>query len=847
MYLSATDKPLSEVLEQFEDKYDYTFSYASEAIKDSVITVTIRSTEIEEILDALFYDGIEYKIVDNNILLRNKMEPFSGNRESLHLHGKINDDTGQGLPYATIHLQGTDVGTYTDEHGVFQIEIPDDMRGKRLEVSFIGYTTSELELMEIEDEYLLLHLTPCQYTIESIVIANKVKPIRNISKDQSVVLARHFLGQNTSSLIGADVARTLQLLSGIAATDDTSTDVKIRGSNADETLMILDGMPLYHTSHYYGLFSNINPAYLDHVVLYKNAIPSYFGGKTAGVVRLESTQNPPKNINGSATLDLMNIQAHTHVPIHSKAQLSIAGRSTIRDVSNSQFNTFSNPTRTAIKVERFDRIDSNTVSSPAYRFYDFNAKLSVRPNSSSAWNINYFQSSDALNNDVNTQIENRLNANIKLGITEQTSWDSKAASIRYHSDISREKKLSAIAYLTHHDQSEDLSLLLGRRRFVSQADTMHEFSLQEQNRLTDIGLKIKVESNHLQYGTEVIRHDINHALSENTESLLEGHLRPWEITSYGSYDHTWLDDRLTMTIGARATWYSGLDRLYLSPRINASYQPQEQWLVKGAIGHYQQFVRQFHYDYRSMEKSFWVAADKTTVPVLQSTNSMIGASLFLDNWKLDMEAYYKHMNGVQEYAVTQPTKKSIGSVARDYRLFIGDGRVRGIDLELSTLWHGLQSALHYTLSKTEHRFQEIARNRYLSAEDDRRHELKWINSFTYGNWNFGANTIYASGRPYVDLRSLAPNQDIRNRERSFKRLPDYYRIDLSAMYSLDLGSHTTLDLGMSLYNALDNQNVKYVQSVVSHLKRDNQEINAIVGNEAALLGRTFNLSAKLTW
>jgi iron complex outermembrane receptor protein len=58
--------------------------------------------------------------------------------------GTVTDDTGQGVPGATVVLKGTSVGTATDAQGNFTLNIPDGTG--TLVISFIGYKTQEVPI-----------------------------------------------------------------------------------------------------------------------------------------------------------------------------------------------------------------------------------------------------------------------------------------------------------------------------------------------------------------------------------------------------------------------------------------------------------------------------------------------------------------------------------------------------------------------------------------------------------------------------------------------------------------------------------------------------------------------------
>ena len=60
-----------------------------------------------------------------------------------------------------------------------------------------------------------------------------------------------------------DVMRTLQFIPGIIPLGESNADISIRGSTADQNLILWNDIPLYRTGHFNGLNGAINPFMLD--------------------------------------------------------------------------------------------------------------------------------------------------------------------------------------------------------------------------------------------------------------------------------------------------------------------------------------------------------------------------------------------------------------------------------------------------------------------------------------------------------------------------------------------------------------------------------------------------------
>lgn len=77
--------------------------------------------------------------------------------------------TGEPLPYASIMVAGTSTGTTTNSDGAFTL--PASIRGKTLQVSFLGYNTKTVKaVLPGDDEELDIYLLPTGVMLNEVVI-----------------------------------------------------------------------------------------------------------------------------------------------------------------------------------------------------------------------------------------------------------------------------------------------------------------------------------------------------------------------------------------------------------------------------------------------------------------------------------------------------------------------------------------------------------------------------------------------------------------------------------------------------------------------------------------------------
>lgn len=84
--------------------------------------------------------------------------------------GKIYDSkTKELLPYVSISVEGTNIGTISNSHGVFKLKVPETIKSKKLNFSFIGYKSQKITINESTTQ-LNVYLESAIINIEEVTI-----------------------------------------------------------------------------------------------------------------------------------------------------------------------------------------------------------------------------------------------------------------------------------------------------------------------------------------------------------------------------------------------------------------------------------------------------------------------------------------------------------------------------------------------------------------------------------------------------------------------------------------------------------------------------------------------------
>jgi TonB-dependent starch-binding outer membrane protein SusC len=239
---------------------------------------------------------------------------FSFSQGSFHVTGRVNDENGNPLAGATVHVKGSSTATSTAADGSFAIDAPS---GKAtLVISSVGYEEQEVGLGDRKDFSLVMRLAAAGTLSDVVVIGYGTQKKKNVTGAVSSFDAKKLqerpIQRIDQALVGQLAGVTVKQTTGIPG---KAFSVQIRGSGSisggNEPLYVIDGFPLSTNSSNTtnGTFStgnpldNINPNDIDHIEVLKDAAAAAIYGSRAsnGVVIITTkrgrTGKPQINLN----------------------------------------------------------------------------------------------------------------------------------------------------------------------------------------------------------------------------------------------------------------------------------------------------------------------------------------------------------------------------------------------------------------------------------------------------------------------------------------------------------------------------------------------------------------------
>jgi TonB dependent receptor/Carboxypeptidase regulatory-like domain/TonB-dependent Receptor Plug Domain len=119
----------------------------------------------------------------------------------------------------------------------------------------------------------------------------------------------------TPAIFERDVMRAVQSLPSVAAASDFSAAPYIRGGSPDQTLVTLDGIPLYNPYHLGGLFSAVDPDAVQSVDVLAGAFPASVGDRAAGAMDIRTRDGGTDHVRSTGAIGLISARLGLDGPL----------------------------------------------------------------------------------------------------------------------------------------------------------------------------------------------------------------------------------------------------------------------------------------------------------------------------------------------------------------------------------------------------------------------------------------------------------------------------------------------------------------------------------------------------
>ena len=585
-----------------------------------------------------------------------------------------------------------------------------------------------------------------------------------------LVQAPSFGGEN-------DIIKSIALLPGVHSEGDGGGGFEVRGGNASQNLVLLDGISLYNPAHVMGIFSTFNDNAIGGATLYKGPIPATYGGASSSVLETTLAPGDMEHFHGSGTIGILAAKIKAEGPIvKDKLSFAVTGRRSY--------------------------VDAFLKMIPKYRstvmnFYDVTAKLRYRPSSSHLIDASFFISHD----------------NMAVGKLMGMYWGNLGASVNWTARASDRVSFCTTASFTHYDPKMEMNIMdldQTMRTFI------HNYSLNEK-------IRYSINDSHsLEFGyrSQMLKvksgeWKLNSSNEKEIRSL-------WENSIWADYTGLF-GEKFSVNLGARlnvSTILTGNkfhnfmssgeetnqfdDKTYVDaePRAGLKYSITPLHNIKAGFGMSSQNLHAI----RSSATSFPFDRYALTSAVIKPERSMqygIGYSGMTESGAFDWsaEGYYRNISNVYDF---MDGRGPFSDIVLENIIAGGKGRSYGAEFMLRKNTGRLTGWIAYTISHTQTRIPGINDGNWYNSTNDRHHDFSITAIYKISdNWDISGSWIFSSGQPLTapDIKyEIAGETCYYYSKRNSYMTPAAHRLDLAATYT-HVGKKFTYQWAFGVFNA----------------------------------------------
>jgi hypothetical protein len=652
--------------------------------------------------------------------------------------------------------------------------------------SSLGYETLTEKIIIPGDNITVefsFSLKATELELDQVLIEARRDTFKTIS---TIQISPEFLKQLPSMSGEIDVFKALTLLPGVTTASELSSGLYIRGGSPDQTLTLIDGVPVYNPFHLGGLASTFNSDAINDIRLIKGAYPAQYGGRLSSVLDIALKEGSKERFYGTAGIGTLSSRLTLEGPISDNASYFISGRKLYMDLLVKEI----------VPDKNF----------PLYNFYDINGKFDYKITAKDKIILSGYTGEDNLYSPEKSE-----DAGYDI------NWGNTTLNFSWLHLFEEQKFTNVSLMFTGFNFN---TLIIDKNADAFRNDFYSE------SRIDDYGLKIdgqyfSTEKHTVKNGIEVTLHNFflvnNNFFSSavQADERIGSRFNQTEIAAYVQ-DQWQITPVLSANIGLRGYYLPESRYISPEPRISTVYALTHWFFVKGAFSVTNQFLHLITRNDVVLPTDIWFPST-TKIKPSRSTQGVLGFEAEFNDreYFITAEGYYRDMENLYEYSdnavftIEAPTEDQLTQ---------GRGEAYGLELFFNKRKGNFTGWVGYTLSWTRRFFDSINRGKPFYPRYDKRHDVSAVLTYRLSDtWEFGATWSYGTGQAYTmpigqyyfpgvySSNQGSPQVFLDYTHINEYRLPPFHKLDISATYKFIL-SGLKAQLNTSIYNVYNRQN-----------------------------------------
>lgn len=714
--------------------------------------------------------------------------------------------TGDPVPLANIVLEGTKIGTTTDNNGFFSITrlAPGDYT---VVIKVLGYNKFIKNIKITEGKALIekFFLEETAIELGGVEITQEKQEAREEVKISQVSVTAETIRKMPSVGGEPDIAQYLQVLPGVVSTGDQGGQLYIRGGPPVQNKVLLDGAIIYNPFHSLGLFSVFETDIIRNADVYTGGFGAQYGGRISSIMDITTRDGNRKRFSGKVGATTFTAKGLFEGPIvklkedsKTTASFLLSAKGSYLEHSSRAFYTYA---------------DSNGLP---YNFYDIYGKVSIYAGDQGS-KINVFGFS--------------YNDQVNFSDITQLNWRAFGGGVNF-AVVPGQANVRIEGIVSYSSYKINMTETVSPPR----SSTINGFN---------VGLNF-----HQFFGTNRITYGIE-ALGFTTDfRFINANNRPiyqtentTEIAGFVRYKFSkW---GLVIDPSFRLHYYASLNNISAEPRLGIKYNIRDWWRIKFAGGLYSQNLIAANSDRDVVNLFYGFLSGSDNLPKkfrgedvtsrLQKSQHLIGGMEF-DVTKLltlNVEGYFMNfeqlvnINRNKLYDDNGENATKPDYLKKDF--IIESGNAWGVDFTAKFEWNNLYVWLVYSLMKIE-RMDEI---QTYTPHFDRRHNVNLVANYRFGKkkgWEVSARWNIGSGFPFTQTQGFYEFLDfqqgintdyttangslgIQYADINQGTLPWYHRLDVNIKKIFTFGKNMKLELNAGATNMYNRQNIFYIDRI----------------------------------
>jgi len=812
------EEPAITVLSDIQEKSDFRFLYRESLLADIQLTIDAdRQTLINELRSKLHSINLRLKADTSGtrfLVLPLKAE-FTGSHPTIRkILGQIVDaQTGDRLPYGTISWKTGDQsnGVAASGSGAFSFELSAPASEISISASYVGYQKESITIQFDNDapfKDITFRLTP-EFVLSSEIIVTD----SHFFSPQDSTLSGLIRTDRFSPLGDGNAIRALQVLPSVQPATAINDGLSIRGSAPDGFHLELDGITIFNQSHLFGLLDSFNEDAIRNSGFYFGIAPAHEHAPAGGKLLLTTKNGSLNTFETDAGVSNTSIRTTINGPIKKgKSSWLLSGRLSTMD----ELNWFNNDkiiqwgldvNRPKSDLASQEIINSNLVTPQGsdVRFFDVHGKLYSEATDGSRTILSGYWGGDRTSHSATriTRSNSLRDRFEETDVETSNQWNNFASSIQHQrfitDDVFSNTLLGVSAYETIFNKDDFIYT-----NFIQNNEALQTivFTSPLSNKSTMNRFKLK-QAFDFPVGPLIMKTGLQ-AMYHRGEYLEESFDRPRfyeETTSFQTDIFAHIDLQaasfLDISAGYRAHHYSNGSYLKGSPRLSFRFFDDRVISLYAGYSKNHQFINRISFK-NAVTADLWILAEGDQPPT--SANQFTAGMEFqpFKNVLVKTDVYKKQYENLRLHELNTSSLSNTLSETPWY--FQNSGDAAGLESMIRISGGVVSLTQTHTLSSIKLRNDLLNNGEDFFAPWDRRHSFGTLLEFSLSR----GVSVFASYTAATGTVDFIPG----NLSGSGKRLPNYHRLDLSAIYMLKFGD-TKTSLKISAFNVTDRQNIWY--------------------------------------